>query len=73
MACTNFRAIFIGDAARQRAETYQATYGGVVLPARKVVKIVGDDQTQDFGAGFVVVPRRPRSGLVKLRKFVATL
>jgi len=72
MACTN-RAIFIGETGKQRAERFAFLYGGIVLPARSIIKIISDDQTQDFGAGFVVVPRRPRSGMVKLRKFQAKL
>ena len=72
MTNTN-RAIFTGDAARQRAETFKAQNGGIVLPARKVIQVVSDDQTQSLGAGFVVVPRKPRSGVVRVKNFEATL
>jgi hypothetical protein len=72
MANTN-KAIFTGDAARQRAETFKEQNGGIVLPARRVIRIVGDDQTSDMGSGFVVVPRKPKSGVVKVKNFEATL
>lgn len=72
MANSKKKAIFAGDAARQRAELFQAENGGHVFWARKIIAIKGDT-TQQFGGGYVVTPRRPTSGKVRVKNFEATL
>lgn len=66
------KAIFAGDAARQRAESFQSANGGRIFFARKIVAIKGDT-TQQLGSGYVVAPRKPTSGTVRVKNFEATL
>lgn len=57
--------IFVGDAARQRAESCAVKLGAFVVALSTTVMVLGDDLTQSFPGGYAIVRREPKHNTVE--------